>query len=95
MFDSPTAYQITVQGNIALEWSLRLEGMAINCLTLEDDTPLAILTGELTDQAALTGVLNTLYEMHLPLMAVTKLPSSCPGWDAGNPPEARDRKAAQ
>lgn len=82
MFDSPAAYQMTVQGNIALEWSLRLEGMAILCLTLEDDTPLAILTGELTDQAALTGVLNTLYELHLPLIAVNRLPSSRPGQHA-------------
>lgn len=81
-FDAPAAYQVTVKGIIAQEWSARLEGMTINCLILNNDTPLAILTGELTDQAALTGVLNTLYELHLPLIAVNRLPSSRPGQHA-------------
>jgi hypothetical protein len=74
IFDGPAAYQITVQGTIAAGWSSRMEGMTINHIFLEDGTPLTILTGELTDQAALTGVLNTIYEMHLPLITVNKLP---------------------
>jgi hypothetical protein len=37
--------------------------MAINRLTLDDGTIFTILTGALIDQAALSGVLNTLYEM--------------------------------
>lgn len=73
-FDGPAAYQITVRGVIATGWSSRLENMTINRLTLEDGTTFTILTGELTDQAALSGVLNTLYELQLPLVAVNKLP---------------------
>jgi hypothetical protein len=73
-FDGPAAYQITVRGAIALGWSGRLEGMTINHLTLDDGTLFSVLTGQLTDQAALSGVLNTLYELHLPLIAVNKLP---------------------
>ncbi len=73
-FDGPAAYQITVRGVVALGWSGRLEGMTINRLTLDDGTVFTILTGELTDQAALSGVLNTLYELQLPLIAVNKLP---------------------
>jgi hypothetical protein len=32
-----------------------------------------ILEGHLPDQAALSGILNTLYEMHLPLLSVENL----------------------
>ncbi len=73
-FDGPAAYQITVRGLIAPAWSGRLEGMTINRLVLDDGTIFTVLTGELTDQAALSGVLNSLYELHLPLIAVNKLP---------------------
>lgn len=73
-FDGPAAYQITVRGAIAPGWSGRLEGMAINNLILDDGTVYTVLSGELTDQAALSGVLNTLYELQLPLVAVNKLP---------------------
>ena len=73
-FDGLAAYQITVRGAISSGWSERLEGMTINRLTLEDGTILTTLTGELTDQAALCGVLNTLYELRLPLVAVNMLP---------------------
>lgn len=73
-FDGPAAYQITVRGVIAPNWSERLEGMTISRLTLDDGAIFTILTGELTDQAALSGVLNTLYDLRLPLIAVNKLP---------------------
>jgi hypothetical protein len=72
-FDSRAAYRITVQGTISTGWSARLEGMAVSHTELEDGTPVSILTGELIDQAALTGVLNTIYELHLPLIDLTKL----------------------
>ena len=73
-FDGPATYQITVRGMISSGWSGRLEGMTINHLTLEDGTIFTILNGELTDQAALSGVLNTLYELQLPLVTVNMLP---------------------
>lgn len=74
-FDGSATYRITVLGVISLRWCGRaLEGMTINRLTLEDGSLLSILTGELADQAALTGVLNTLYELRLPLIAVKRLP---------------------
>jgi hypothetical protein len=34
---------------------------------------LTALEGELMDQAALAGVLNTLYELHLPVFSVNRL----------------------
>jgi hypothetical protein len=32
-----------------------------------------VLAGHLADQAALSGVLNTLYDLHLPLLSVENL----------------------
>lgn len=73
-FDRPAYYQITLQGTIPLGWSERVEGMAVSRLCLQDGTSLAILTGSLPDQAALSGVLNALYELHLTIISVHKLP---------------------
>ena len=69
-FDRPATYQISVQGRIDPNWADRLEGMTI-CLTTEEACPpVTTLEGELSDQAALPGVLNTLYELHLPVLLV-------------------------
>ena len=37
------------------------------------ESPVTTLLGELSDQAALAGVINTLYELHLPLLTVKRL----------------------
>ena len=50
-----------------------LGGMAISPDTVEADRPVTTLCGELSDQAALAGVLNTLYELHLPVLLVKRL----------------------
>ena len=72
-FDCPATYQITLQGRIDPGWSDRLEGMTI-CQTMEEAAlPVTTLEGELNDQAALAGVLNTLYELHLTVLSVKRL----------------------
>jgi hypothetical protein len=38
------------------------------------DATISALEGELIDQAALLGVLNSLYELHLPVVSVICLP---------------------
>jgi hypothetical protein len=66
----PIHYQIQVQGTLDPRWSGHLGGMAISASTQEDGSAITTLTGILTDQAALLGVLNALYNLHLPLMSV-------------------------
>jgi hypothetical protein len=73
LFDRPASYQICVQGRIDLTWSDRLEGMTITLSKSEVGAPLTTLEGELRDQAALAGVLNALYELHLPVISVKRL----------------------
>jgi hypothetical protein len=72
-FDLPASYQIRVQGRIDPDWGDRLAGMAICRVTGQGQPPVTTLEGELTDQAALLGVLTMLYELHLPLLQVELL----------------------
>ena len=72
-FDGPATYRIDVQGRIPPRWCERLEGMTITVYTPEAGPLVTTLLGELSDQAALAGVLNTLYELHLPVLSVQRL----------------------
>lgn len=69
-FDSAARYRILVRGQIAPRWADRLEGMSIHFSAQQDEPAITILEGELFDQAALAGVLNTLYDMHLPVLSL-------------------------
>jgi hypothetical protein len=72
-YDSPAIYEISVEGRVDPNWSARMEGMAIQTTFVDPDCPVTTLKGELYDQAALAGVLNTLYELHLPVILVKRL----------------------
>ena len=69
-FDDPAFYRIQVQGLIPENWSDRLEGMSISQRKSETGERVSTLEGELADQAALAGVLNSVYELHLPILLV-------------------------
>ena len=66
----PAIYRIRVRGHLDPKWSERLEGMNITEVRHSEKDDQTILVGRLTDQAALSGVLNTLYEQHLPVLSV-------------------------
>ena len=66
----PAIYRIRVQGKLDAEWSDRIEGMNITVAAPDEGAVQTILVGRLRDQAALSGVLNTLYELHLPVQSV-------------------------
>ena len=72
-FDRPATYRIDVQGRIPARWCDRLEGMAITESSADAESPVTTLLGELSDQAALEGVLDTLFALHLPVVSVERL----------------------
>ncbi len=72
-FDNPAHYKIQVQGQIDPGSSDLLGSMAICQAALESSYPVATLAGELRDQAALAGVLNTLYELRLTILSVERV----------------------
>ena len=69
-FDGSATYQIWVGGHVEANWSDWMEGMSVRRLRNEDGPAITLLEGELIDQAALAGLLNALYEMHLVVLAV-------------------------
>jgi hypothetical protein len=72
-FDKPGNYRILVEGTLNENWSERLGGMYITTNRRGDRKRLTTLVGLMQDQAELAGVLNTLYELHLPLLSVEYL----------------------
>ncbi len=70
---TPATYRIQVQGILDESWADRLGGMTITTATQADGAPVSTLMDRLPDQAALLGVLNTLYDLHLPLLSVEYL----------------------
>ena len=69
-FDLPATYRIRVKGYLDDRWSDRLGGMAIEAIGEAEGVAETSLVGWLPDQAALCGVLNALYDLHLPLVSV-------------------------
>ena len=65
----PAIYQIHVRGRLPATWSDRIGGMQITEIRGPDGKPETILVGRLADQATLAGILNTLYELHLPVLS--------------------------
>jgi hypothetical protein len=73
-FEKPAIYRIRVTGHIDDSLTDHFGGMVITRAFTADSQPITILVGHLSDQAALSGVLNELYELHLPLLTVESLP---------------------
>ena len=72
--DKPAVYRIKVKGVVPDSWLERLGGLQLTASNPEG----SILEGWMPDQAALHGVLHTLYSLHLPIVAVTRLPETPP-----------------
>ena len=66
----PARYRIAVEGSLDESWSGRLGGMHIEPALRDDQSPVTTLTGPVRDQAALMGVLNNLYQMHMTILSV-------------------------
>jgi hypothetical protein len=67
---TPVTYRIEVEGYLAESWSDCLAGMRITVGERLDQTTMTTLVGRLRDQAELSGVLNSLYDLRLPILKV-------------------------
>lgn len=70
MMESPANYKIRVRGPLDASWSDRLAGMTITTTGGKNSEQTILLEGRLMDQSALTGVINTLNDLGLTLLAV-------------------------
>jgi hypothetical protein len=67
------AYRIRVGGALDPSWSDRLGGLHIAHLPGAQGVAETLLEGRLEDQAALAGVLNTLFELMVPILSAERL----------------------
>jgi hypothetical protein len=72
-FRKPAVYKIIVQGEMDENWSDRLGGMQISVTREKDNQPQTELIGKINDQAALSGVLNTLYDFQFAIISLNIL----------------------
>ena len=62
-------YRIRVRGELNPNMSDRFEGLQIENTYRKDGRAETVLEGRLDDQSALSGVLNALYDLHLPVVS--------------------------
>jgi hypothetical protein len=61
-------YAIRVHGHLHLDWSEWLEGMTLT----HEESGATRLEGPIRDQAALRGLLNRLWDLHLTILTVQR-----------------------
>ena len=69
---TPSTYRIRVEGHLGEGWSDRMGGMRIATARERDGRVVTTLCG-LADQAALSGVLNSLYDLGFCLLSVERV----------------------
>jgi len=62
-------YEIRVKGHLDGRWSEWFDGLQIS----NSENGVAVLSGEIVDQAALHGVLNKVRDLNLALISVTSV----------------------
>jgi hypothetical protein len=68
--DQPTTYKIKIQGRLNESWSDWFDNMAITVEKDGDDRAITTLTGTVSDQTALHGLLARIRDLGLPLLMV-------------------------
>jgi hypothetical protein len=66
-------YQIKIQGELPESWSDWFNGLMVEAQTAANGSIITTLTGPIVDQAALHGILDTIRDLNLKLIAVTEL----------------------
>ena len=74
-FQKPAVYKIKVEGEIQANWSEKFQGLKINVERSLRGKPVSVLTGKINDQAALSGLLNILYDYNMTILSVKMLKS--------------------
>lgn len=73
-FHRPGKYRIRVIGCLDESWSSRLGGFSISTSNkLDEEESVAELVGQVRDQSELSGILETLYDLHMTILLVQYL----------------------
>ena len=71
-FKKSAIYKIIVEGELDDSWSDRI-GLQITVQKKSGKKPKSTLVGNIADQAALSSILNLLYDMHMTVISVNML----------------------
>ena len=66
-------YEICLKGHLDESWRARFEGMDIRIGIDPQGFPLTILSGQITDQAALHGMLAIIRDIGIPVISVNRI----------------------
>ena len=70
MDEEPKVYQIKIKEKIDKEWSKWFEGFEISYQKNKIGEDLTLITGVVSDQAALNGLLNKIWNLNLTILSV-------------------------
>lgn len=65
-------YEIEVEGRLEERWAGWFDGLTARVVRRGDGSPATTLTGPVADQAALRGILNKMWDLHLTVISVTR-----------------------
>lgn len=77
-YTAPGCYRIEVQGALRTGWSGRFGAMQVLPVSDKHENNISVLEGCVSDQSELSGILNTLYELHMSLISVKYLGNDPP-----------------
>lgn len=69
-FYEKAIYEIKVNGKLDNAWVKLFDGMNIDVIQVSENRFISTLTGLIYDQAALSGILNSLYDRHFTVVSV-------------------------
>ena len=72
-FQKPAHYEIVVEGILNKKWTEKLQGLSITNDRFPNGTQISVLKGKINDQAALSGILNALYDLNMTILSVNTL----------------------
>ena len=75
MLTTPARYRIRIQGRLGPEWAATFGALDMSW----EEPGQTVFAGQVRDQAALHGILNTIRDLGLPLLEVLRLPAEAPG----------------
>ncbi len=74
-FQKPAIYKIKVEGILKENWIKNFQGLRINIDRSLSGKPISVITGQINDQSALAGLLDTLYNFNMTILSVNMLKS--------------------
>jgi len=70
LLSQPAKYQIKIQGKHNGTWSDWMDGLEIKTICQDREISITEMTGIVSDQAGLHGLLNRIRDLNLPLISV-------------------------